>query len=511
MRVVNGKKVNMKRTSIWRDTAETTNFGCPEADLKTEVAIIGGGITGITCAFLLKRAGVDCVVLEALKVAGGTTGFSTGNLYCTVDEYLQSIKSKYGKDTVRSVVSSRRDAMDLVQTVATEYGIDCELTEAPFHFYAETEDYVNKVEKEAEAAEDAGLTVSIQNSLDLPFAIKKAMRVEDQLQFNPVKYVKQLSTKINEGNCKIFEGTRVVSYEKQNGGYQIKTYTGAKVWASSIIMATHTPKGVFGIQTLLFPYREYAVAYNYNGGFVPGIFWGVDGKNKHSIRHYRDGENNYLMVLGEKHKTGQKETNLENIERLKKFAAEHFSPGSEAYQWGAQHYRASDGLATVGRYDKHAAIYIATGFSTDGLTYGTMSAQIITDLITGKENPYAEIYSPHRHHPVQSAGQFIKENINVLAQYMKDFPGVKDVSKASEIKTGEGKILEQDGEKIAGYRDENNKLHLCSAVCTHMDCIVNWNEAEKTWDCPCHGSRFNYDGTVLEGPAITDLPSKKPE
>jgi glycine/D-amino acid oxidase-like deaminating enzyme len=383
----------MKTTSIWRDTAETTNFTCLEDDIKTDVAIIGGGITGITAAYLLKKAGIRCVVLEALRVGGGTTGFSTGNLYCTVDEYLQSIRSKYGTETLRSVVQSRRAAMQLIENVAVEYGIDCELTESPFHFYAEEDDYVKKVEKEAEAAEDAGLKITLENSLELPFPIKRAMRLEGQLQFNPMKYIKQLSKIVDSDDSRIYEGTKMLSCEKQNAGYMITTAAG-KLYAERIIMATHTPKGVSGIQTLLFPYREYAVAYTNKDKFIPGIFWGIDGKNKHSIRHYQEETNNYVIVLGEKHKTGQKESNLENIKNLRSFAESRFSVGAQRYQWAAQHYRASDGLATVGKQDKNAEIYIATGYSTDGLTYGTMAAQIVTDQIRGKENKYAETYAP---------------------------------------------------------------------------------------------------------------------
>ncbi|MBD0332804.1 MAG: FAD-dependent oxidoreductase, partial [Chitinophagaceae bacterium] len=304
------------------------------------------------------------------------------------------------------------------------------------------------------------------------------------------------------------EGTKVKEYKEENDLYTITTEEGT-VTARHILLATHTPKGVLGIHTLIYPYREYAVAFNYNGNYVPGIFWGVDGQNKHSIRHYQVESENYIIVLGEKHKTGQEEHNLRNLESLKEFTRQRFTVGAQAYQWGAQHYRSSDGLPTVGKAHKNSEVYIATGFSTDGLTYGTMSAQIITDLITGKDNAYAEIYSPNRHHPIQSAPSFIKENVNVLVQYLKDFPGIGDVKEADEIKPGQGRVISEGGEKIAAYRDENNKLHLCSAVCTHMECIVNWNEAERTWDCPCHGSRFSYEGTVIEGPAISDLAKKE--
>ncbi len=498
----------MKRTSIWRDTADTSNYPCLQNDTTTDVAIIGGGITGITAAYLLSKAGIKVIVLEALRVGGGTTGFSTGNLYCTVDETLQSIQSKYGTDKVKQVVQSRQGAINLIKSIVQEFDIDCELTDAPFYFFAEEESNIKKVEKEAEAARAAGLDVTLETDIGLPFKIAKAMKLGGQVQFNPMKYIKQLSEKIHRSLCDIYEGTKVTGYEKQGEVYVLTTDRG-KVTARHIIHATHTPKGISGIHTLLFPYREYAVAFDYSGIYKPGIFWGIDKENKHSIRHYKNGDENYILVLGEKHKTGQQEHNLQSIEKLKEYAVEKFSVSEQRYQWGAQHYRSADGLATVGKADKDSEVYFATGFSTDGLTYGTMAAQILTDLITGKDNLYAETYSPNRHHPLQSAPRFIKENANVLVQYLKDLPGVAEANAFKEIMPGEGKVVAKDGEKIAAYRDMHSELHLCSAVCTHMDCIVNWNEAEQSWDCPCHGSRFNYDGTVLEGPAIADLPKKR--
>jgi glycine/D-amino acid oxidase-like deaminating enzyme/nitrite reductase/ring-hydroxylating ferredoxin subunit len=498
----------MKPTSIWRDTADTTDFDCLKEDISADVAVIGGGITGLTAGYLLGRAGLNTVVLESLRVGGGTTGFSTGNLYCTIDETMQRIQSKYDDDKLRQVIESRQLAIDLIVNIITEYNIDCELIKVPFHYFAEHEENADKVDKEADAARAAGLSVTVETNIGLPFPVARAMKLEGQYQFNPMKYVKQLATAIHNTLCTIYEGTKVTGYEKKDEVYFVSTPQGT-VKAKHIILATHTPKGILGIQTLLYPYREYAVAYEYSGSYVPGIFWAIDKENKHSIRHYEVEGRKYLIVLGEKHKTGQKEHNLESINLIKEYAAEKFAPGDQAYQWGAQHYRASDSLATAGRASNDSEVYIATGFSTDGLVYGTMAAQIITDLITGRDNPYAEVYAPNRHHPLQSAGSFIKENVNVLVQYIKDLPGSGDIKETEELKAGEGKILEQDGEKIAAYRDENNKLHLCSAVCTHMDCIVRWNEAEKSWDCPCHGSRFNYDGTVLEGPAIADLPKKK--
>lgn len=498
----------MKKTSLWRAKAEKSDFDSLKNDLDADVVIIGGGITGVTAGYLLGKSGLRVIVLEAMHVGGGTTGFSTGNLYCTVDEYLHRIQSKYGIDTVKKLVRSRNGAIDVIRDCVNEFKIDCELSTVPFHFFAESQDGVKKVEKEAHAAREAGLTASLETEIGLPFKIASAMKMEEQAQFNPMKYMKQLSKAVNGRYCTIYEETKVLGYVENDGTYIVTTENGS-VKAKHIILATHTPKGILGIQTLLYPYREYALAYKYDGDMAPGIFWGTDNENKHSIRLYQSGKEKFLLVLGEKHKTGQEQHNLENIERLKNYAATHFGlTGEPAFQWGAQHYRSSDGLPSIGRVDKDGNVFLASGYSTDGLVYGTLAAMILTDLITNKHNPFEELYSPHRHHPLQSAPSFIKENLNVLAQYFKDVPFMGDLNDRNKIKPGEGKIIEHEGEKLAAYRDENNKLHVCSAVCTHMECIVKWNEAETSWDCPCHGSRFTFEGKVIEGPAIADLPEK---
>ncbi|MGE5518712.1 MAG: FAD-dependent oxidoreductase [Candidatus Dadabacteria bacterium] len=494
----------MKKTSIWRDNTETTDFNALQGNISCDVAIIGGGITGITSAYLLGKAGLKTVVLEALKVGGGTTGFSTGNLYSTIDEQAQTIKSKFDLDKVKAVVHSRELAITQIRNLVREYNIECELIDTPFYLFAEEESMIEKIEKEAEVLSDAGLPVTLQNKIDLPVKAYRALKLERQAQFNPMQYIRVLAQQVHGKFSTIFENTKVTAYVKKEGSYEVQT-PGGIVSAKHIIHATHTPKGFFGIQTLIFPYREYAVAYEYTGEYKPGIFWSMGNPDKHSIRQYRNGDKTWLMILGEKHKTGQQEHNQKKIDALKQYAGERFNLGEFAYQWGAQHYRSADGLPSIGRPQSDGDMYYATGFSTDGLTYGTMAAQILCDLIQGKENPYADIYDPRRLTPVQSTGMFIKENVNVMMQYAKNLPFVADVKDADQIKKGEGKVVQEHGEKLAVYKDNEDKLHICSAICPHMGCVVSWNEAESSWDCPCHGSRFAIDGTLLEGPAISDL------
>jgi Rieske Fe-S protein len=255
-------------------------------------------------------------------------------------------------------------------------------------------------------------------------------------------------------------------------------------------------------------YREYAIAVKLSSGEYPkGIFWVMGQPHQHSIRSYTDSRGeDYLLVLGEPHKVGHKKDNETCFKSLESYAGMRFDVKSVDYQWSAQNYRSADGLPYIGATDDNANVYIATGFATDGLTYGTLAAMIISDLILGNENPWQKLYDPRRHHPFKSAGRFIKENVHVLMDYMHDLPYLAEAESVSGIAPGEGKTVAIKGEKFAVYRDETGELHQVSAVCTHMKCIVNWNKEAKSWDCPCHGSRFTVDGQVLEGPAIANLP-----
>jgi glycine/D-amino acid oxidase-like deaminating enzyme/nitrite reductase/ring-hydroxylating ferredoxin subunit len=499
----------MKKTSVWKDDAEASHYSPLQKDLNVDVAIIGGGITGITAGYLLAHAGKSVAVLEALQIGGGTTGFSTGNLYAVVDERLHILQSKFDTDTIHDVAASRTAAIQQVENIIRGFSIDCDFHRTPFRLISEIEDDTSTLQREYQACLEAGLEAYIDTMAPVPFYISAALRIEDQAQFNPMQYVKALAAHIQGTGCAIFEHSKVVSIKE--GSPNILYTENGSVTAENIIHATHSPKGIMAVHSLLGPYREYVLAARLNSGDYPeGICWVLNKPHHYSIRTYtsKSGEN-YLLVLGEPHKVGQKEANEACFESLDAYLRTRFDVKSVEYRWSAQHYKAADSLPYIGALHPKSSVYIATGFAADGLTYGTLAAMIISDLILGIKNPWSEVYAPHRHNPLKTAGRFIKENVNVFAQYLKDIPYHADVETVSSIVPGEGKTVEIKGEKFAAYRDENAELHLVSAVCTHMKCIVNWNEEAKSWDCPCHGSRFTVDGQVIEGPAIADLPKKE--
>ncbi|MBC3539296.1 FAD-dependent oxidoreductase [Rufibacter sediminis] len=495
----------MKTTSIWRQDAQASNYPRLQGDLTTDVVVIGGGITGITTAHLLAAAGKRVVVLEALKVAESTTGYSTGNLYATVGSYLSVMEKKYDQETVRALTSSRSAAIDLIESLVQRYSINCHFKRIPFYLLTEYEAENAFIQAEVETAQKAGLPAYLDEArTPLPFPVSAAMRLENQAQFNPMAYVKELAAHTAGPNCHIFEHTKVLYVE--DGSPNVVHTEHGKVRAQQVIHATHTPKGIWFLHTLLGPYREYALAVSLNSAYPEGTFWDYHGMHHHSMRTYANDQGDpYLLILGEPHKVGHKEDNEEAFQKLERYVRERFDVKEVEYRWAAQQYKPADHLPYIGRKHSGSNIYVATGFEADGLTFGTLSAMILSDLILGNENQWAEMYSPTRHQPMKAAPKFIKENVDVMAQYLKDLPYRSQVEELADVRIGEGKNIEMDGKNYGAYRDDTGKLHVVSAVCTHMACLVHFNKAEKSWDCPCHGSRFDVDGHVLEGPAYLDL------
>lgn len=491
--------------SIWKATAPETSYPSLERNHSVDVAIVGGGITGITSAYLLARSGKKVAVLEKDRVAGGTTGDSTGNLYAMVDKRLHHIQSKWNKETAGVVAGSRMAAVNMVENLVEKHQINCAFRRVPWILFSENEED-ETIEKELKAAVDYGLETQILHDLPLPVPVKKALRVENQAQFNPAAFVRGLSQVIDSSKCSIYENSEVTGIDRRDDRLILKTRK-AEVTADKVIMATHTPKGIFGHHTAVYPYREYGVAARVSKQLPEGIFWDTDSQSHHSMRSYHTEEGSFLIVVGGHHKVGEEENSLKYYRRLEDDAKRRFGLSSIDYRWSAQHYKPADGLPFIGESGSNN-IFIATGFSTDGLTYGVLSAMILDDLINDRHNPWAETYKALRFTPLKSAGEFFKENAHVPGHLAKNIPGIGSHKKLADVRPGEGKIVEEGSHKLAVHRDQAGQLHCVSASCTHMGCVVEWNNAEYSWDCPCHGSRFTIHGEVIEGPAYHPLEKK---
>ncbi|HEY8159671.1 MAG TPA: FAD-dependent oxidoreductase [Methylobacter sp.] len=494
-----------KTISIWEGTAkEGSTFSSLAGHKEADVVIIGGGITGLTSALLLSEAGKKVIVLEALQIGLGTTGNSTGNLYMTVDEYLSGIKKKWGIEVMKTVAHSRKEAISLIEANITKYNLDCDFYRTSFNLFAEDldKDIEEFIEEELQALTEAGATVSIGSNPGLPFEVKKSLTVEGQAQFHPLKYVRGLA-EILKDTCEIHENSQVIDFDEDEG--IVKTKDGS-VKATHVVMATHTPKGIYGVHTVLGPYREYGVAAELLSGEMPkGVFWSLN-QPKRSVRCFKDGDKDYVLVIGDKYKTGHGNDTGKYVQDIEDYLKAHFNIGPVTHVWAGQQYRPADNLPYIGKHGD--SMYFLTGFASDGLVYGTLASMIVSDMIVGKVNKWEDIYKLSRFAPAKSFAKFFKENAENLVQYLKGAPSDAEADSMEEVPLGEGKVIEKDGEKLAVYKDENGVNHVCSAICTHLKCTVNWNPSEKSWDCPCHGSRFKTNGQVIEGPAVVDLSVK---
>lgn len=497
----------MPTDSLWKSiTTPGRKYFQLNEDIEVDIAIVGGGITGITAAYELVKAGKKVAILEAGKIGGVTTSSSTGNLYIPVQPYFQNILSKFDKEIVKAIIQSRKSAIDYIENITQIENIHCNFTRRPWFLYTADSDKVSFLKKEIEILNKCGIAADCTNNIPLPFTFKKAAVLEQQARFNPLQYVISLAQYLHESGCLIYEDTRVISHEEKEVCI-FKTENHKKIVARHSIIATHTPIGINPLQFFTAPYRSYAIGVHLKDNFYPeGHFWDLDHPHHATCTHALLASHpEILVVAGNHHKTGQDSHSDSRFKELESFLQKYFDISEIAYRWSAQHYHSADNIPYIGLSAHAKYTYLATGFFSDGLIYGTMGALIIANLILQKNNDAKNFYKPNRFKPIASFPFLLKENINVFTQYMKDYP-----FRTTEIalKSGESKIIEKNGEKCAVYKDEHNKVHSISAVCTHMKCIVGWNNAEKTWDCPCHGSRFTIDGKVIEGPALYDLEKK---
>lgn len=494
-------------TSVWNAGITAPKYPQLNDNREADVVVVGGGITGITAAYLLAAEGKSVVVLEAKKVGNGATAFSTGNLYATVGERLSTIKDKHGKEDMIEVVKSRNAAIDFIENTVLNNDLDCDLNRVPWHLFTTIGDTKksSEVQKEFEAGQEANLLASNIIPPIFPYSnVAEITTFDHQAQLNSYKYVLALATLTSTSNCRIFEDTPVTKVEDGN---PCTVHTAQHtIKAKHVIMATHSPKGIYQAQTEMEVYREFALAAKLKSPLPEeGIYWELTDSGQYSIRPYSNEEGEFLVVLGEPYLVGTLEDNEECLNRIEQYLHQHFDVDHIAYRWAAQNYKSGDGLPYIGVSMLESNTYIATGFKADGLVYGTLAAMLITEDIMGRENSWLKLYSPTRFTPLASAKQFTKESFTVAKHLLKDYLTYGEVDSLKQIGNGEGKTLTVDDEKVAAYRNEEGKLHIVSSVCTHLGCIVHFNKAEKTWDCPCHGSRFSVDGEVIEGPAYKNL------
>jgi glycine/D-amino acid oxidase-like deaminating enzyme/nitrite reductase/ring-hydroxylating ferredoxin subunit len=495
----------MGTLSVWRATAQPTRWSTLAGDISADVTVVGAGITGVTTALRLAQAGQSVVLIEAHEVGGGDTGGSTGNLYQTVSGGLDALKKKWGTDVLRSVVDSRAEAIAHIEQQALQAGVDCAFRRCPMFIYAGSEDGQAEVQAEWDAASDAGLPASLVDELPdgPPRRHGKVLMLERQAQFHPLAYVQALAAQAATAGCRVFEQSAAI--EVDAGKHTVRTAAGT-VRSRAIVLATHSPSGFHLMQAGMVPHREYGLAAPLQGGFPDGIFW-ARGAERLSVRVLDTPSGSFLLCVGQDHKTGQHDAPAA-LATLESAARRRLPMADIAFRWSAQNFQSPDGLPYIGQ-DASGA-YVATGFATDGLVYGTLAGLVIADQILGRDNRWSDLYKATRFTPLKSARVFGEETASVVKVVVQDYLTHRQHEQLATLGSGDAAIVALEGERVAAYRDPSGQLYAVSPVCTHLKCQVHWNPVETSWDCPCHGSRFAPDGRVLEGPAIEPLQRKLP-
>jgi glycine/D-amino acid oxidase-like deaminating enzyme/nitrite reductase/ring-hydroxylating ferredoxin subunit len=495
--------------SYWMDSVPATTYAPLTKDAEVDAVVVGGGIAGLSAAWELLQVGRGVLLLEADRITAGVTGYTTAKLSALHTLVYARLAKEAGPDAARLYAQSQQQAVERVETVALQLGIDCDLERVPAFTYAESADGVEELRAEADAAGEAGLEASFVTETGLPFPVAGAVRVEGQAQFHPRKYLLALAEDVVARGGRIAERSRAVELD-EGEPCRVTTEHGATVTARDVVVATHYP--VFD-RALLFgrlePRRELVVAAVLPEERDPLGMFITQEQNTRSVRtaRYRVGER-LLIVTGEHFAPGAGDV-TERWDHLLAWTRERFPDAEVAYRWAAQDNGTTDHVPFVGPFHHGARhVYVATGFGGWGMSNGVMAGQLIAALVAGDEPAWAGLYDPRRLHPVREALPMAKLQAKVARHFVGDRLVSSHVDSVEDVGPGTGAVLRVGGERCAVYRDDDGKVHAVSARCTHLGCLVHFNDAERAWECPCHGSRFAVDGAVIQGPANHPLEPK---
>ncbi|MDB5392774.1 MAG: puuB [Rhodospirillales bacterium] len=493
-----------RTTSLWAKN-QTLNLArpAPNRDINADIVIVGAGIAGLSVAYGLVCKGLQVVVIDDGDIGGGNTARTTAHLSNVLDDRFVQLRHKRGADVARIAAESHGEAIDWIERVQREEEIECGFRRLDGLLLLGKGDSQKSLDEEMEAARDAGLIVEKQACAPAGLPQVPALRFPAQARFDPLAYVVGLAEAIERRGGRIFSGCHVIAV-KDGDTVGIELVGEHRVTAGKVVVATATPiNDRFALHTKLAPYRTYAVAAPIDPGVIPDVLAWDTCDPYHYVRLAECDGTTYAIFGGEDHKTGQADDERAALVRLDAWAMSNFAIDTVTVRWSGQVMETIDGLGFIGVNPGDRNVFVVAGDSGMGMTHGTIAGILIPALIYGEDHPWRSAYDPSRK-PIGAVGTFIGENLNVAAQ-VTDFVTPSDVPSLADIVTGEGAVLRHGLSKIAAYRDDRHKLHVRSAVCPHLGCIVHWNKLEKVWDCPCHGSQFDPTGRVLHGPAVHAL------
>ncbi|MFN2447644.1 MAG: FAD-dependent oxidoreductase [Vicinamibacterales bacterium] len=503
---------NGRTTSLWMATGALEPAPHLAGNAHADVCVVGAGIAGLTTAYLLAKSGKNVIVIDDGVTGGGETGRTTAHLATALDDRYYELERLHGTENTRAAAHSHAAAIDQIERIVRDERIDCDFARVDGYLFVPPGDDLAQLDRELDATRRAGLT-DVERVARAPltsFDTGPALHFPRQGQFHVLRYVRGLAEALERAGSRVYNNTRATKIE---GGRTARVATAAgAITAEAVVVATNTPvNDLVAIHTKQAAYRTFVVAVRVARGSVPQILLWDTPDPYHYVRLQSGPDFDVLMVGGEDHKTGQEDDGERRFARLEEWTRRHFpQAGRVEYRWSGQVIEPVDGLALIGRNPlDRDNVYVATGDSGNGMTHGTIAGILLTDLIAGRENPWASLYDPSRK-TLGSLKEFAHENLNVAAQYA-DLVTPGEVDAVGRIAPGDGAIIRRGLSKVAVYRDEEGNIHERSAICPHLGCVVQWNSTEKTWDCPCHGSRFGIDGHVANGPAIGELQEAKAE
>ena len=474
-------------------------------DFIYDVIIVGGGITGLTSALLLQKSGKKCLLIEAKNIGYGSSTGTTAHLNTMLDgaSYGQLI-SDFGEENANLVHKVTNQAIQLIESNVKEYNIKCDFEYKKAFLYAENEQQVKDLEEIYEGSRKVGIDIEYTNEIPIPVPFLKALTFGEQAQFQPAKYLVGIANEFEKLDGIILHNCRVlnridgeeVTVETQEGNYKCK----------DLIYATHLPPGVNLLHFENTPFRSYVITAKLKSGNYPDALVYDLQEPYHYYRTYSEGEDKYLILGGEDHKTGHEENTDKFFRNLEAYLNKYYEVENIIHRWSSQYYEPADGLPYIGQtpgVTDH--VFVATGFSGNGMTLGTVSSLVLFDLLTKGKCEYESLFKPSRINVMASISDVVKENIGVIGHFVGDWLSVEKMPTLLDIAIDDAKVVKYEGKSAAIYRDTKSQIHAVNPACTHIKCFVLWNSTEKSWDCPCHGSRFSFDGEVLVGPARKNL------
>lgn len=500
----------MRNVPVWIDTAPIQKFPKLQRNITVDIVVVGAGITGITTAYLLKKAGSSVALIDRERVASMDTGHTTAHLTYVTDVQLQELARNFGNDHAQAAWDAGAAAIEEIERIVTEEQSDCEFVRVPSYVHVREDGSSKKeassLKKEADLAVKLGFDATYLDSA--PYFNLPAVRFANQAKFHPRKYLRSLVEKIPGNGSHVFEKSAASEFDAEKRRVKVN-----RSWISfdRVVMATNNPlvglaniAGATLLQTKLSLYTSYALGARLPANTIPeALFW--DTRDPYDyLRIDRNHDFDYLVYGGEDHKTGQKKETQKPYVRLLTRLKKIIPAASIDHRWSGQVICTTDGLPYIGENADHQ--FVATGYCGNGMTFGTVAAIMARDWSTGRKNPWTELFSVDRKKIKGAAWNYLRENKDYPYYMIKDRLARPEADSVRELKPGEGMIVGRRGKKVAAFRDFGGNIHRLSPVCTHLGCLVRWNSAESTWDCPCHGSRFKPTGEVIAGPAEQPLP-----